>query len=162
MIVNMNRTMNEAMELMRAGDLHAATRAILGRLGAGEMANDAAPDFMNPGASNAEGAHIIEGTYRVVSEPSEPENVARHARAEVGAFKEHRFACEAGEIRYKLFIPVGLADPAPPLVVMLHGCTQSPDDFARGTRINALAQEHGYVIAYPAQSKRRNATRCWN
>ena len=163
MIVNMNRTMNEAMELMRAGDLHAATRAILRRLGAGEMPNDAAPDFMNPGAANAEGAHIIEGTYRVESESSEPENVARHARGEeAGAFKEHRFACEAGEIRYKLFIPVGLEDRAAPLVVMLHGCTQSPDDFARGTRMNALAQEHGYVIAYPAQSKRRNASRCWN
>ena len=112
MIVNMNRTMNEAMELMRAGDLHAATRAILRRLGAGQMANDAAPDFMNPEPSNAEGAHIIEGTYRVVAEPSKPENVAQHTREEAGAFKEHRFACEAGEIRYKLFIPVGLEDLA--------------------------------------------------
>jgi poly(hydroxyalkanoate) depolymerase family esterase len=45
---------------------------------------------------------------------------------------------------------------------MLHGCTQSPEDFARGTRMNTLAQQHGYVVAYPAQAKSRNASKCWN
>jgi poly(hydroxyalkanoate) depolymerase family esterase len=169
MMVDMKRTMHEAMEFMRAGDLHAATRAILHRLGGGPGA-DAAPEVADCEAPHAPGADIIEGSYRVLSTDSpgagpgsaDSPNVARHARGEPGEFHEHRFVCEAGEIRYKLFIPIGLGDAAPPLVVMLHGCTQSPDDFARGTRMNALAQEHGYVIAYPAQSKRRNATRCWN
>jgi len=45
---------------------------------------------------------------------------------------------------------------------MLHGCMQSPDDFARGTRMNVLAQEHGYAVAYPAQAKSKNACKCWN
>jgi len=169
MIPDMKRTMQEAMELMRAGDLHAATKAILGRLGGGQE-SDTASDIADPEPSNAAGADVIEGSYRVLSNDSlgvapsfaDPAKAARSARDEAGVFSEHRFACEATEIRYKLFIPAGLRDAAPPLVVMLHGCTQSPDDFARGTRMNALAQEHGYVIAYPAQSKRRNATRCWN
>ena len=169
MIPDMKRTMQEAMELMRAGDLHAATQAILGRLGGGQ-GPDTASGVADPESSDAAGAGVIDGSYRVLSNDSlgvapsfaDPATAVRGVRDESGVFTEHRFACQAGEIRYKLFIPAGLRDAAPPLVVMLHGCTQSPDDFARGTRMNALAQEHGYVIAYPAQSKRRNATRCWN
>jgi len=49
-----------------------------------------------------------------------------------------------------------------PLVVMLHGCTQDPDDFARGTRMNALARARGFLVLYPAQSQRANPQRCWN
>ncbi|MEO8312534.1 MAG: PHB depolymerase family esterase, partial [Caldimonas sp.] len=49
-----------------------------------------------------------------------------------------------------------------PLVVMLHGCTQDPDDFAAGTRMNELAQEEGFFVLYPAQAPRSNSHKCWN
>ena len=40
----------------------------------------------------------------------------------------------AGRRDYKLFIPPGAGERPLPLVVMLHGCTQDPDDFAAGHR----------------------------
>ena len=63
---------------------------------------------------------------------------------------------------YKLFVPTGDRAQALPLLVMLHGCTQNPDDFAAGTGMNKLAQEQGFCVLYPAQSADANPSRCWN
>ncbi|WP_166815923.1 extracellular catalytic domain type 1 short-chain-length polyhydroxyalkanoate depolymerase [Luteimonas yindakuii] len=79
-----------------------------------------------------------------------------------GNFPRLRFSCAAGELEYGLYIPPGLETAGAPLLVMLHGCTQTPEDFARGTRMNQLADGHGYVVAWPAQSAERNQNRCWN
>ncbi len=76
-------------------------------------------------------------------------------------------------VSFRLFVPAGragMSDPAatstPPrpraLVVMLHGCTQNADDFARGTGMDALARQHGFLVLYPEQSARHNPQRCWN
>lgn len=69
---------------------------------------------------------------------------------------------EAGSRRYKLYIPAKPAEGRRPLVVMLHGCTQNPDDFAVGTGMNALAEEFGFLVLYPEQDGRANHNRCWN
>jgi poly(hydroxyalkanoate) depolymerase family esterase len=72
-----------------------------------------------------------------------------------------RYSGPAGARNYKLFVPSGWREGAP-LVVMLHGCRQGPDDFAAGTRMNTLAEEQGFLVAYPAQSRLANGLRCWN
>ena len=82
-----------------------------------------------------------------------------------GQFLSRSFAGPAGTLAYKLYVPAAHATDAVrtfPLVVMLHGCTQSPDDFAAGTRMNELAEQHGLLVAYPAQSPRANGSKCWN
>lgn len=63
---------------------------------------------------------------------------------------------------YKLYIPPGDRTAPRPLLLMLHGCTQNPDDFAAGTRMNELARQHGWLVLYPAQAQNANPQRCWN
>ncbi len=65
----------------------------------------------------------------------------------------------AGSRGYKIFIPTSQPKG---LILMLHGCNQTPDDFAVGTHMNALGERHGLVIAYPAQTPGHNAAACWN
>jgi poly(hydroxyalkanoate) depolymerase family esterase len=79
-----------------------------------------------------------------------------------GSFVDGSYANSYGTRRYKLFIPSLDRGTPRPLLVMLHGCLQDPDDFAMGTRMNAIAEEQGLFVLYPAQSESANQTRCWN
>lgn len=96
-------------------------------------------------------------------ESAQPE----HARGTIeearpGAFTAGRFTNPVGTRDYKLYIPSGHHGQALPLVVMLHGCTQDPDDFAAGTDMNRLAEEQLFCVLYPAQPMTANSSKCWN
>jgi poly(hydroxyalkanoate) depolymerase family esterase len=78
-------------------------------------------------------------------------------------FIDGTYGNKAGSRTYKLFIPSRYQQGQPlPLVVMLHGCTQSPDDFAAGTRMNFIAEEQNCLVIYPAQPTGANPSKCWN
>ena len=77
-------------------------------------------------------------------------------------FIEGAYSNPAGSRAFRLFIPSRYQGQPLPLVVMLHGCTQSPEDFAAGTRMNFVAEEQTCFVVYPAQHSKANQARCWN
>jgi poly(hydroxyalkanoate) depolymerase family esterase len=79
---------------------------------------------------------------------------------EGASFTTATYTNAAGSRKYKLYVPANNKRCA--LIVMLHGCAQTPDDFAAGTRMNTLAEEHGFLVAYPEQTLRANIRQCWN
>ncbi len=144
--------MADAMRLTRAGELQAAMQTIQAALrGAPEPA---------PAHADAD-AGVIDVEAREVG--SESAISPRRDRSEdAGQFIAGHYSCAAGSRDYKLYVPPGYKGQPLALVVMLHGCTQDPDDFARGTRMNEAASERDFLVLYPAQAQHANASRCWN
>jgi len=120
----------------------------------GVSADVVSPDVAAADVASPDPTHDV-----AAADAAEPSVIERPRPAR---FLGSSFTGAAGTRAFKLFAPGGFEGESLPLVVMLHGCTQDPDDFAVGTRMNELAQEHGVFVLYPAQAARSNAHKCWN
>nr|WP_306264567.1 PHB depolymerase family esterase [Pararhizobium sp. IMCC3301] len=82
--------------------------------------------------------------------------------ADGARYEQRHFSCSEGARDYRIYVPGGLSQPAEGLLLMLHGCTQTADDFACGTGMNQLAEQHNLIILYPEQNRAENPSVCWN
>ena len=78
------------------------------------------------------------------------------------SFRSRIYDGETRRRNFKLYVPASKSSKNSPLLVMLHGCNQNPEDFALGTRMNALAESCGLIVVYPEQPKKANMSGCWN
>ena len=92
---------------------------------------------------------------------AQPVNQAAQ-EADSSQWLSSRFEHNNSTLRFKIYVPSGYAGQPLPMIVMLHGAQQNPDDFAAGTQMNAAAEAQGYIVVYPEQSESANALRCWN
>jgi len=137
---------------------------------AGSAKDAAAPDGGNPRMPRILRALIrrirgIEAQHEIAAPPIAdlaPEVVPALLPSGGSQFVVGSYANFAGMRHFRLYIPSIYQGQPLPLIVMLHGCKQSPEDFAAGTRMNLIAEEVGCFVAYPGQPKYANGSKCWN
>ncbi len=119
-----------------------------------------------PAGAEPDWLKFVPAGVRSLVESHLPGGLAAEAEAPAptsGArFLAGSFTNAAGTRPYKLYVPAGYRGVPMPLVVMLHGCTQSPDDFAAGTGMNDAAERAGCLVVYPGQTAQAQAQKCWN
>lgn len=122
-------------------------------LNAGDGSGPAWLKFVPEGVRDLVKSHLPPGMSAAAPDTPTPASGAR--------FLSKSFSNEAGTRPYKVFVPASYRGEPVPLVVMLHGCSQSPDDFAAGTGMNDAAERLGCLVVYPGQTAQAQPQKCW-
>ena len=141
------------------GPMHEVTETIRRAMAAGGFA-DAPPSADSGSVIDVEARTVADDDDADAARGREPPT--DKARSGTGSVEAYRFNNGAGSRAYKVYVPAGPPGAPRAIIVMLHGCTQSADDFAAGTQMNRLADEHGLVVVYPEQDAQANNSKCWN
>jgi poly(hydroxyalkanoate) depolymerase family esterase len=157
--------MMEATRLTREGKLAEAT-ALLQRGSIDPGARPPRVSLGGLGLAGLEGGASLKDLLSRLPHPVRV-NPKRHRSVDPGPALPGRwldgsYANRAGQRDYKLYVPSGYGGKPVPLIAMLHGGTQTADDFAAGTRMNELAERQGFLVVYPEQSASANPMRYWN
>ena len=148
--------LRRSLDLTRAGDLDAATRQIQAALGGN------APAAQATGTARRARQPLGETLADLMRKRTPGSAPAAAPLPEGARFVSRQHTGPHGARRYMLYIPACEPKDLRGLVVMLHGCTQTPEDFARGTAMNTQAEAHRMLVAYPEQGQGDNMNRCWN
>jgi poly(hydroxyalkanoate) depolymerase family esterase len=159
-----NGPMADALRLTRAGRLAEATAAIQQGLGGSAGRPRSEPTLLDrlPSRLQERLRTRRPRTARPGATAASPATAASAATATGGRTHHLTYRGAAGSRTYDLYVPTGYDGEPVPLVVMLHGGTQDAADFAAGTRMNELAEQHTFLVAYPEQSTGANHGRYWN
>ncbi len=175
----MHSSMAQALALVRSGELKAASELLMAGLQdtaeRSEAAHVVAPqDF---GARLQKRAarfapsdidDVPDAFAKAKANPNPNPNPNPSAGAAPGArapgrFERVAFRHAGAAHDFHLYVPASAAPASGrPLVLMLHGCTQEAQDFARGTRMNVEAESIGALVLYPTQPRAANQNGCWN
>jgi len=170
---NIGGTMAEVLRLTRDGRLAEATALLQGGAGA-PPPQATAQTALNDGPPRrwpAEANELLSKLQtrlpagmpgkRLLRPPRSSGDVGTTDSAP-GELRHLSYTGPGGSRTYALYVPSGYAGEPVPLVLMLHGGTQDAVDFAAGTRMNNVADEHTFLVAYPEQSNAANSGRYWN
>lgn len=113
-----------------------------------------------PRKALGEVVRLLQEGRRLARPPGAPTRLP--SLAEGAQFLARSLNCSAGTRGYRLYIPACPTNEIRGLVVMLHGCNQTPEDFAVGTGMNAVAEKNRLLVAYPGQVHAANISGCWN
>ena len=156
--------LGEATRLTRTGNLLEAT-ALIQRTLRGQSAPT--PHDKPAATSHRDAGWIVDAEARFIDDA--PELAVPVGTSQAGTSSDEQWLlgsyCHGGrQLAYRLYVPPGSALEAGPrpLILMLHGCTQGPQDFAAGTRMNDQARSAGVLVLYPEQTQHANSQKCWN
>jgi poly(hydroxyalkanoate) depolymerase family esterase len=103
----------------------------------------------------------ISGTIARLAALRTQQAFSTHDAAQDRLSELSNFGSNPGALRARIYTPAILREKAP-LVVVLHGCTQTAAGYDHGTGWSELADREGFALLFPEQQRSNNPHLCFN